>query len=889
MAEPSGYSVQQRPTTSSPPDPVTMSPVASGVMSSVDIDASAQGPPLNNKRKRASMETKPLNKERSHIEGATAKRPPRNHDSATDRSIARPSKRLKTTDSSSAGDDKVEAQFGTQAEAAHEETPLIEESTEEERGDAAGESSEPEHADSAKPTKGKGKAVAPPKAKSKATDNSSDEGNEEEYLSAPKPTQAKTPKRKKAPRIPRPDAEVQAFLDGVPNVTNWTSTTGIHPDYCKIIEWLDKDKLEMKEIIALYRQLPKRMSDGDNPDKNIYKHYEKWAPKFYTEKNLVFVSRIDRRKYLAAEKAAGRVAPNPPKVKSSTAKSENNGGKGKKGSATFLPAQFHKSPTGAQAEQQLTASTNSQPQPAGLLTSMSLNQQLENLFTQVPPRTHLSASRNDGNGNTSNVNLFPKKKKKNQANPITTAATTAAQDSRLNGPSAEDVTRYFINRSSADVLYFKRSAGDSMLGHQSRPVLDLQCAMQYSEYLAECVQNDPELQLVEYNDSIKDVTIARYVACVAPSLRKDLPAYDLFEVRKGELRATEIQWSMQELKGLYEFARELRAWDVVDMVMDRMHAELHRPTPRILKNEDGHGKTFEILDFSPAFLEHLSKCDTQGTHFFTDILVMQGKAGWDHMYKYDMDLWTPAIKQMLIGKLLEVSLDPMVSVWDADFICAEYHHHHVHNWACYKEQDPAPPVAEAASDSDFNFVAGYWQRETELKAIAHQEAQVRTLQLIAPGRPLTEPEQISLSTASSTLKNLTNTRRKADKLLTTTEDRMPSASLTCFLEPEYIHYTPEDEYAAPTAAPEPEEQPAFPGGFVYPKNLGNTKKDNKKQQIGKMALVKRKLLDFRHAGVDVGDIGDIGNIRDMEMSDEGEDGEGDGSGDEDESSGDEEE
>jgi hypothetical protein len=725
--------------------------------------------------------------------------------------------------------------------------------------------------------------VAPPKAKSKTTDNSSDEGNEEEYLSTPKPSQAKSPKRRKVPRIP-PDAEIQAFPDGIPNVTKWTSTTGIHPDYCKIIEWLDKDKLKIKEIIPLYRQLPKRMSDGVNPDKNIYKHYEKWAPKFYTENNLVFVSRINQRKYLAAEKAAGRVAPNPPKVKTPKTKSESNGGKGKKGSAAPLPAQSTNLPTNAQVAQQLTASNNSQPQPTGSLTNMSLDQQLENLFAQVPPRPHPSASRD----NTSSVNLFPKKKKK-QANLITTAATTAAQDSRLNGPSAEDVTRYFINRSSADVLHFKRSAGDSMLGHPSRQVVDLQCATQYSEYLLECVRNDPELQLIEYNDSIKDVTIARYVACVAPSLRKDLPAYDLFEVHKGELRATEIQWSMQELKGLYEFARELRAWDVVDMVMDRIHAELHRPTPRILKNEDGHGKTFEILDFSPAFLEHLSKCDTQGTHFFADILVMQGKAGWDHMYKYDMDLWTPEIKQMLIGKLLEVSLDLMVSVWDADFICAEYHHHHGHNWACYKEQDPAPPVVEAAPDSDFNFVAGYWQGETELKAIAHQEAQVRTLQLIAPGRPLTEPEQTSLFTASFTLKNLANTRRKADKLLTTTEDRMPSVSLTCFIEPEYIPYTPEDEYVTSTATPEPEEQPAFPGGLIYPKNLGNTKKDNKKQQIGKMALIKRKLLDFKHVGLDVGDIGDIGDIGDVEMSDDGEDGEGDGSGDDDESSGDEEE
>lgn len=193
-----------------------------------------------------------------------------------------------------------------------------------------GDSSEAAHADSAKSTTGKGKAVARYKTKSKTTDNSSDEGDEEEDLPTPKSAEAKAPKRTKQPRVARPCTEIQALLDGIPGIASWTSITGIHPDYCKIIEWLDKDKLEMKEIISLWRSLPKRMSDGDSLDKNIYKHYEKWAPKFYTEKNLVFVSRIDRRKYLAVEKAAGRVAPNPPKVKNTATKSESNDGKEKR-------------------------------------------------------------------------------------------------------------------------------------------------------------------------------------------------------------------------------------------------------------------------------------------------------------------------------------------------------------------------------------------------------------------------------------------------------------------------------------------------------------------------------------------------------------------------------
>lgn len=118
--------------TSSPPDPITNTQIASRVMSSTDIDASAQGPPLNNKRKRASMETKLLDNERSRGEETTAKSPPGGYNSPAHRSIARPNKRLKATDSSSAGDGELEAQFGTQTEATHEGSPLINKYAEEE-------------------------------------------------------------------------------------------------------------------------------------------------------------------------------------------------------------------------------------------------------------------------------------------------------------------------------------------------------------------------------------------------------------------------------------------------------------------------------------------------------------------------------------------------------------------------------------------------------------------------------------------------------------------------------------------------------------------------------------------------------------------------------------
>jgi hypothetical protein len=97
-----------------------------------------------------------------------------------------------------------------------------------------------------------------------------------------------------------PDSTIQAFLDAIPSITSWSSPN-IRDIYCDIIKWTDKDHKGAIEIAETYHELGNGNQDPTkvtvNRSANIYKLYDKWAPKFYQEKGVGFVSLRDRRKY----------------------------------------------------------------------------------------------------------------------------------------------------------------------------------------------------------------------------------------------------------------------------------------------------------------------------------------------------------------------------------------------------------------------------------------------------------------------------------------------------------------------------------------------------------------------------------------------------------------
>jgi hypothetical protein len=744
------------------------------------------------------------------------------------------------------------------------------------------------------------------------------------------------------------DTEMQAYIAGLATITDWTCE-GILPDYCKIIEWIDKDRLETKEVVNRWHDVLKRpvvvKADGKktNVSANIYKHYKKWSRVFYMKKlGLKCPGLEELKRYLAAQKRIADGLPPPDrsgrkkvdKVNAQPATQKNGTSVGQQVPA---PATTTVSPpNGSQGVQQVTASTKPQvDQPTAVSNQISdpggddqldhqdapileevdnqdvmnplepqtpkkskktpkpptLDQQLQLLFAQTATPTKTSGA------------FTISKKKLNRS-----AAVNPTPPTR---PSSSDITRYYQNRHSPDVLYFQNIDGDAILGHPSRPVINRQCALQYSEYLADMMEESP-FQVIKYTSDINEVTISRFVACISPSLRGDLPSHDIVEIGQEETRFTEIQWSMKELKELYLLAEELGAWDVVDLVTDRWHAELHRAVPRRLTNEDGADLVFDILDFSPGFLEHLARRDPTGLDIFTDILVMKGEKGWEHMLKFGLESWGEGVKKMLVWKLMH-DHQPKVSVEDEAYICEEFHRHHEYEgYVCYKEavldtngDKVAPPegegeesgalveVAPNAEKDESSPVASYWHRQSSLLA---EQDDAKALQIRTQGtkrKRLTDEDQAALDSAKANLKERGKRRRKAEEALEEQEAEMPSITISCFREQEYTKYdiyeleemreiARAEEKAKLQGVTTTVATPAIPGGFIYPARLGNGMKDSKRQAEGKMAMLKEVLQRFQDHGYDVGGIGNVAVQADgdVEMSDgDEEDEDGDEKGD----------
>jgi hypothetical protein len=207
------------------------------------------------------------------------------------------------------------------------------------------------------------------------------------------------------------------------------------------------------------------------------------------------------------------------------------------------------------------------------------------------------------------------------------------------------------------------------------------------------LRTDPSTDTIEYGDDIDESTVTRFIACISPSVRSSLPTHDVVELNSNDGRefvGTQIQWSMQELENLYMLAHCLGARDVCDKVVDRWYEELHRPTKRLLRTEDGETEAFDILGFGPAFLNYVCKHDEFIFDLFTDIIIMKGGEGLRTLKAFELDAWYQDVKLMLIAKL-ETGEIPAASKNDVDAICSTYHHHGVEH-ACYKSKVPFEPL-----------------------------------------------------------------------------------------------------------------------------------------------------------------------------------------------------
>jgi hypothetical protein len=158
-------------------------------------------------------------------------------------------------------------------------------------------------------------AAAPPLKKPKKSASMAEQDDDVEYDSGdgdakpadktPGTSSKKKPRGgKKIPMPTPPDSTIQAFLDAIPNITSWSSPN-IRDIYCNIIEWTDKDHKAAIQIATTYHEEGNGNQDPTkvtkNPGAHIYKLYNNWAPKFYKEKGVEFVSLGDRKKYSTAK------------------------------------------------------------------------------------------------------------------------------------------------------------------------------------------------------------------------------------------------------------------------------------------------------------------------------------------------------------------------------------------------------------------------------------------------------------------------------------------------------------------------------------------------------------------------------------------------------------
>ncbi|KAF2028872.1 hypothetical protein EK21DRAFT_90239 [Setomelanomma holmii] len=154
-----------------------------------------------------------------------------------------------------------------------------------------------------------GSAMARPSKKSKQTTSAAEGTDEVESMPV-----------KKVTKTPPPDAVIQAFMDAIPTITNWSSNNDAVSDvYCNIVKWLDKDDLPVEKVAELYHAAGYGIQDpskrSPNSEKNICKLYNNWAPKFYAEKGITFVGRQDRKKLGKPSKAKKAAAPKQKRTK----------------------------------------------------------------------------------------------------------------------------------------------------------------------------------------------------------------------------------------------------------------------------------------------------------------------------------------------------------------------------------------------------------------------------------------------------------------------------------------------------------------------------------------------------------------------------------------------
>lgn len=196
---------------------------------------------------------------------------------------------------------------------------------------------------------------------------------------------------------------------------------------------------------------------------------------------------------------------------------------------------------------------------------------------------------------------------------------------------------------------------------------------------------------ITHGPEISADTISRFSACITPSLQPRLPThvttpYGTFEQ----------EWSMAKLEDLYVFAVTLGAAEVCDLVTDRWVEELRRPEPRVVVDEFGEARCFDILNFGPEFLNFLMVNDQKGFQFFINVLISHDLTGFERIEDTHLANWHDSVKKALIKAIEDGSAIDLFST-SPTTICERFHHHGPEDFTSRLPEVPPQPKIKATA------------------------------------------------------------------------------------------------------------------------------------------------------------------------------------------------
>ena len=250
-----------------------------------------------------------------------------------------------------------------------------------------------------------------------------------------------------------------------------------------------------------------------------------------------------------------------------------------------------------------------------------------------------------------------------------------------------EIRRFKINRARDDTLSFKRNAGDARRGNPTRPVLSRALAVERCALVREAIIEDSTVDTIIYEDGIDGNTVARFIACFSVQPAYSRCCRDLRRRSPGSAGHKDRMVYERTGRSLQVRTHATGDCDMCDMVIDRVHEELHHPQYCLRRSITGMKAAFKLLDISPAFLNLLSKYEKKGFEFFAEVWVTTIEDTLELLKTSGIGSWRHQVKHTLIEKL-ESDGASEASKNNTAAICPQYHHRQGSEVICCKSKVP---------------------------------------------------------------------------------------------------------------------------------------------------------------------------------------------------------